>query len=104
MAHIEPGGNDQGHADRLSERSRTCGSRQRAYLPTSSSASFATHLLETGADLRTMQMLLGHHDLEETTIYLHLSSRYLGVTASPLDALTIRNRENGPSTNESPTS
>ena len=47
-------------------------------------------MLEAGADLRTIQMLLGHRDLEETTIYLHLSRRHLSATCSPLDALTIR--------------
>jgi site-specific recombinase XerD len=46
-------------------------------------------MLEGGADLRTIQMLLGHRDLEETTIYLHLSHRHLSATASPLDALTL---------------
>jgi len=37
-------------------------------------------------------MLLGHNDLEQTTIYLHVSERRLNATASPLDSLKLKDK------------
>ena len=51
--------------------------------------SFATHLLETGMDLRTLQVLLGHAHISSTTTYLHIAASRVQSLESPLDGLTF---------------
>ncbi len=49
--------------------------------------SFATHLIDNGADIQLIQELLGHHHIAQTTRYLHLSSKRMHQTTNPYDAM-----------------
>ena len=62
--------------------------------------SFATHLLEGGTDLPTIQLLMGHEKLQDTTVYLHLSRRHLHAAVNPLERITIRGFREAPGESE----
>jgi len=50
---------------------------------------FATHLIESGTDLPTLQLLMGHQKLQDTTLYVHLSRRHLHAAVNPLERINV---------------
>src|SRR5215831_4727085 len=78
------------------EAARRAGIQKKVY-PHLLRHSWATHLLERGTDLKTIQMLLGHFDLEATTIYLHLSRQHLQAVNNPIETLPISGLADKPS-------
>lgn len=78
---------DGGGGCRIVQRFARRAGITRAVSPHTLRHSYATHLLDAGTDLRTIQVLLGHRNIKTTAIYLHVSQAKLAAAASPLDLL-----------------
>ncbi len=86
--------------DLACSKARTACGITKPLTPHSLRHAFATHLLEAGTDIRTIQLLLGHRSLGTTSLYLKIATSTVCATTSPLDLL---HRALAPTTSSTPT-
>lgn len=73
--------------ERVCQKTRAASGVRKQVTPHTLRHSFATHHLESGTNLRTLQMLMGHRSLQTTAVYLHVSAGKLLAAGTPLDLL-----------------